>query len=199
MAHRIKRNAARQSPQRRDRRHASENAGGCGPEKAQRTGGNAQRNGNIDPGYQRGQQSLPVHRIPAPGFGQRRRQHCCQGVQHRGLVHAVELLAVDLEGIDESRRSRRETQAWMAEHPGKITRAPPLRHGQHGVGMDSIAPRRADRQAIMQKQPRRLPCGTGQVIPAQRQGMINQTFGRVGSWTQCGSSPPDTFMLSPVM
>jgi hypothetical protein len=122
-------------------------------------------------------------------------------VHDSAFMHAIEFLSVDLEGIDEGRGGRGQTQQGRAQYGTLVARAPPRHRGAHRLGIGRVGARDAHAQRVMQECPRGVPDVFRQIRPAQPQRMIDQRRGgiAVARSRQCGSSPPETFMLSAVM
>ena len=193
----IQRLFARHRTQRGNARHPAENPRRGRTEKLERTGrGQTLRHRHIHTSHNRRQEALAADRRAPLRLGQQGRQQGRHRMQHGGFVDAVKLLPVDLVGVDESCRGRGQTHA-PPQDASLIASPPALRHGQHRIAMRRPHARHAHGQRVMQKGDRSFTRRRRHIGPAQAQRVIDQQFGGIGH--QCGSSPPDTFMLSPVI
>jgi hypothetical protein len=116
-------------------------------------------------------------------------------MQHRRFMYAVEFLRMNLKRVDESGGRRRQAESVAAQDMPLAARSPTGDGAAYVSRMRCPRARDAHRQRIVQEDLRRLLRRRWQGLPFEAERVIDQRLGG----GQCGSSPPETFMLSAVI
>jgi hypothetical protein len=172
-------------------------------EETQRTGcGETETGGDIDTCDQSGQQAGAVIGAGTIEFGQQDGNEGRQRMHHRGFVHAVEFLVVNLERVDERRLWRGKLHTRPSQHAASASvvshlagpAAPSLGRLRQAVGMRSPGAGEPDRDAVMQEQPGRSHRRRRDHVRPQRAGMTQDSLvcGQIhGRFTGGGSRSAD--------